>query len=755
MPAFKGNQKESARNSNSGFGKGLLRLILRLAMVLVALMTVSFCSFIVSRPGPICILSTQGNSGDTNPFNQTRTERLDRVTINANSSNWLDTGIILKKNVPFSVRATGQIDLCKTPGDGIEVTPQPKNPDWHSLLSTPLPANATLGIRLEGGPFCWVPDCSNDKKFENGRHLYLRIDPTALLPNTDLDEDGRPRQDYTDTFFEALPPPPDTRPTIIGDDRAYLYYGIPGKEANYLYARYFDYNRRDYYADNAGGYDLRLHTSCPGNNGMYLEARIVDENTDPINPTLDAFSIINISNGIFNSNTNKFEANTPRSGRLQFRIADDDPSISWNVRINNVYPIVLRYGDNNRDNNTGSYTLEIKSLSSSGTIGTFVSRNIINPLREFLITNKEGLNPSDSYVASFFTNVASDPIFQNAVKTALVLAVVLYALSYVIGVSGRSVNDFIIFILRAGLVLQLLQPQSWEFFYDHFFSLFIEGTDALIELTTSQAYMVINNQSTIPTLNTRINAGEFFDFITLTINNFFNKDSLLKVSSLIFLGPGPLGPLYVIAIVSCMCWFVALVGRALFLYIGALIGASILLLMMAPLFIVFVLFTRTRSIFTNWIYALAMFTAQPVLLIMIFAAFNVFFYATLLNMLNFHACWGCAFELDIQLFKFCIIKWYSPWGYDTNFDAATKLLKAPVNIYSVLTLFIVTFFMTKALDWIEQFSGNIFSTAAVGRFGSSAVLSEAAKTASDLGKNATQSTGDVLGAVFGGGKKKK
>lgn len=738
-------------NKEKTLGSKLLKTIVKIALIIIALMTISFCSFIVTRPGPICILSTQGLSGGADPFTRPSVERVDRFTVNANSSTWLDTGVVVNNNVPFAVRATGEINLCKTSNEGIAITPRSTDPYWQSLLSTPLPANATLGIRLEGGTFCWDDDC--DTSFTNGRHLYLLIDQVAPARDRHVPEENlTPRSTHTEGFFEALPP--STQPSIDGDNRQYLYYGIPGYVTNNLYARYFDWDDPDNYSDNAGGYQLRIHTSCPGNNGMYLQARIVDENADPINPAANAFSIINISNEIFNRTDNKYQANTPRSGRLQFRIADD-PALSWNVRINNVYPIVLQYGDGNPANNTGSYTLEVTSISTSGTVGSFISRNIVAPVREFLITNGEGLNPSDSYVASFFTNVTQDRIFQRAVYTALVLAVILYSLAYVMGVSGRTVNDFIIFILRAGLVLQLLRPQSWEFFYDHLFILFVEGVDNLILLTTSQAYMVIHNLSEIPAINTQVNPGEFFDFMTLTINNFFNKESMLKVSSLIFLGPGPLGIIYVTVIFACMCWFVALVGRALLLYLGALIASAVLLLMMAPLFIVFVLFSRTRSIFNNWIYALAVFTAQPVLLFMIFAAFNIFFYATLMNILNFHACWGCAFELDIYLFKFCILKWYSPWGYDIGFPAATKLLKAPVNIYSVTSLFLITFLMSKTLDWIEQASGSIFSSGAASRFGASSVLSQTASTAADVAKNSMQATGDVFSAVFGGGKKKK
>lgn len=134
---------------------------------------------------------------------------------------------------------------------------------------------------------------------------------------------------------------------------------------------------------------------------------------------------------------------------------------------------------------------------------------------------------------------------------------------------------------------------------------------------------------------------------------------------------GPFGFIAFLAILYATFMFLKCIISATFKYVISTVLVAFLL-SLTPLFIVFILFQKTKPLFDNWIKTLAHVSLEPVILFSFLSLLNQLMYSVLYNLTNFSACYQCLISVNFLSYDLCLMKSILPLGYSpgTSVDVA-------------------------------------------------------------------------------------
>jgi type IV secretion system protein VirB6 len=179
-----------------------------------------------------------------------------------------------------------------------------------------------------------------------------------------------------------------------------------------------------------------------------------------------------------------------------------------------------------------------------------------------------------------------------AVSAMLTLYIMFTALSYLAGNVQLTHTELIVRIVKIAIVSALLSTEySWSFFNDYLFVYFIGGVEQILQ-------MIVEAGATGPG-----SPGILAMMIA--------PQTLSKLFSLLFVDA--LGWIYIILFIAALYFVIMIFFEAAVIYLSALIAIG-LIITMAPVFICFLLFGITRSLFENWLRQLISYAIQPIIL---------------------------------------------------------------------------------------------------------------------------------------------
>ena len=190
-----------------------------------------------------------------------------------------------------------------------------------------------------------------------------------------------------------------------------------------------------------------------------------------------------------------------------------------------------------------------------------------------------------------FTAFTGSDIYANAVNAAIILMVALYGVGFLIGVVQANFAQVLTRLIKVGIILAVISPGGWDFFNNNVVHFFNDGTDQIIGKVIS--------------IGTGTDAG---DMSAPDWTPFLQLDGLGKVilspdMVIAVLGAtlngGPYGLMMGGLLSAAMLGLIKLFIHALKLYATAFVVRS-LLIGVAPIFIVFLLFERTKQLFSGW-----------------------------------------------------------------------------------------------------------------------------------------------------------
>ena len=353
--------------------------------------------------------------------------------------------------------------------------------------------------------------------------------------------------------------------TIENVCRNYLTKNVPVPGTGVENARYITIKQPD---RNSGGYPCWISNGI----GAYL---LFKDSSDP------------------NPNVSKITNESPISGTIHLNSPHSETNNRFSVDINDVkngngVPIfsdgTIKKGmevwakiyDSYYPDNYGSYQLNFVE-------GVFKRQK--NPIFEkcYDYIMKDIIGTSKG----IFIAVTNDSMFKAAVNTMLVLFITLTGILFVLGFIQMSAVEVFIRIFKVGIIAVLLNPGSWDFFYNYLFQAYLKG---VIEMCG----IIISSDKFDPS-----QPMAFLDDLSSKIlNPYITSRMAALINANLILG------LLWCFVISMILFFFSL---ALVLSFASFIISMILLYfitMLFPIFIIFILFNFTKSYFQQWVDAI-------------------------------------------------------------------------------------------------------------------------------------------------------
>ncbi|MEK6734041.1 MAG: type IV secretion system protein [Pseudomonadota bacterium] len=221
---------------------------------------------------------------------------------------------------------------------------------------------------------------------------------------------------------------------------------------------------------------------------------------------------------------------------------------------------------------------------------------------------------------SIFQSLVENPIYSSSLKSLLSIYIIIYGMMYIGGVIHMTHREVINMMIKLIIVIQLLTSEtSWWVFNNYFFTFFTEGIGEIISIITTNI--------------TGASGLAFFDDMW---NLLFSYETTAKITALIFsIKAGIVAALLVLIAILIFAFSIA---QALMLFLLAYIAIA-LLISVAPIFITFLLFQRTRSLFDGWISQFSGYFFQPLLVFSALALFGQIIINQLYKILGFKICY--------------------------------------------------------------------------------------------------------------------
>ncbi|WP_343289238.1 type IV secretion system protein [Wolbachia endosymbiont of Encarsia formosa] len=289
----------------------------------------------------------------------------------------------------------------------------------------------------------------------------------------------------------------------------------------------------------------------------------------------------------------------------------------------------------------------------------------------------------------------------QGVRALLILYVIFTVVCYMLGTIQLSKFDFIIRIFKIAFIAFAFSDRSWEFFGATLSGLFVDGSIYLVD--SFSGYIG--------------EGGKKFAFLDLTAGVLFTGETWLKFLSLML--SGPFGFIAFLAILYATFVFLRCIISATFKYVISTVLVAFLL-SLAPLFIVFILFQQTKTLFDNWIKTLAHVSLQPVILFSSLSLLNQLMYSVLYNLTNFSACYQCLISVNFLSYDLCLMKSILPLGYSpgTSVDVAFStgeragghFAALPIDLIQAFIYLIIASAMEAFVSISETMAQALFSS---------------------------------------------
>ena len=363
------------------------------------------------------------------------------------------------------------------------------------------------------------------------------------------------------------------------------------------------------YINDVGGYHVSITKQCPRSDGEDLYM-LIQEPSTPITVYPGDPGTISLKNRHPEKGYNKFVVNVdnePKAGRIYFGIKD----ANHNVTSANAH----NYTKDNMYNIAGVRNKHSFRVSS---IFTFIDSSILDVLYGPL-NDLTGLR-SGGAVYNMYNNLISGDLGM-IVQVSIILMISLFGCAYILGLIQSPQVDIFMKVAKIGIVLELIHPDSWQFFTSHFLNVFIYGVNFLTQ-----------------TFSGSFDVDPHFGFLDKTFGMFLANETWLRFSALIFAGiPGWL----ILFVLLWGIWvFTKTALSSMMMYLMSIVAIA-LLICLFPLFLCFILFAQTRSLFDSWLKLIFSNSLQIVAIMATLGFMNTLIMNSFYNVTNFTACPAC------------------------------------------------------------------------------------------------------------------
>jgi type IV secretion system protein VirB6 len=330
-----------------------------------------------------------------------------------------------------------------------------------------------------------------------------------------------------------------------------------------------------------------INAPCLFRKGVGLYALIAEKGGDP-NQSLDSqrdprgisFHVGEKPDGYSMYEVDK-NGNTREAGGRVYQFESD--SVKQQYADSKLYFKIL---DKFYDDNNGQYRVVVKSG---------VTRTNPDPISYVTKLVKDFLFGADGnygLIRGIYMGIVQNPGYRSAVSAMLTLYIMFTALSYLAGHLEVTHTELIVRVGKIAIVSALLSAEySWTFFNDYLFVYFVGGVEQILQII--------------------VEAGATGPGSPGILALMIAPQTISKLLSLLFVDW--MGFIYIILFFIALYFILMIFFQAAVIYLTALIAIG-MIITMGPIFICFMLFGVTRSLFENWLKQLISSAVQPIIL---------------------------------------------------------------------------------------------------------------------------------------------
>ena len=317
----------------------------------------------------------------------------------------------------------------------------------------------------------------------------------------------------------------------------------------------------------------------------------------------------------------------------------------------------------------------------------------------------------DDTSEQLFNGIVGNSGFKAAVNAAFVLTITFFGVAFMFGIVPFTFGQALTRGLKIAIIAALIGGGGWTFFSEHAVTFFNDGTDDLI----GQVISIATGEPHTP------GDPQPFRQLEKVVIETLSPEMMITNLTTFLTGPQGLamGGMLGIGIMA----FVQMLVKAMRVYVISLV-AKALLFGLAPIFISFILFERTKHIFTGWLNQLVNYSLQPLLLFAFLSFFVVLIESSVKNILSTDICWVPVQHLsgnttETKFWRF-VDENGEPTSDEFTWDGLASCIEAsgtgekckdfPISILDILTFLILSHLAYRFSDVVVHIATEIASS---------------------------------------------
>lgn len=274
-------------------------------------------------------------------------------------------------------------------------------------------------------------------------------------------------------------------------------------------------------------------------------------------------------------------------------------------------------------NNTpvsGNIKVNYTNYTGSTVLSTTLNDYLIVPI----------ISSIEALTLKMYSGLAGNATLHNIASMCLTLYVIFYGLYFLSGATQVKTMDLITRVIKIIVVVALFSKNSWSFFSDNFFNMLVGGisylTNSVIGLTS--------------------NPDNIFGFLDIIFLKYLDLHLWRALGIQLLQLPSGLTFFALMVIAGIWIYFRAVL-EVVIGYVMAYISMAVMICL-APIFITFMLFEKTKHLFSNWISALLNCMLQPTILLIFFLLIDQIMTQQLYGAVV-ECCWGWLINIEFTL----------------------------------------------------------------------------------------------------------
>ncbi len=351
-------------------------------------------------------------------------------------------------------------------------------------------------------------------------------------------------------------------------------------------------------------------------------------------------------------------------------------------------------------------------------------------------------------VRTVFDRFTLNQDYRTIVGGTGVLFVVLYGIWITTGMTQfNTQSSYDVYIRLVKIIAVFALTSRWPVYSEYVIDFFNRSSDDLILIF----YNAFTGQSVATGADV---ARGTFNELDNTLDLLVNPRNTVLMMALFTTGFS--GALYALLLLAGTLMYIAVIVKALYIYIFALLART-LLFATGPIFIIFLLFERTRSLFDNWLRQIISFSLQPVFLFTILGVLNRIYVTFLQNVLsnNVGDIRVCYSTIAKETGSNVEYNWWNIMQFADRFQGVNPEIYSFMNLFAMLCFIIIAMMMWMMCNLSVELAANItqgsVSAASIG----TPVETIGSKIGGAMGSVASgsplKSIGNLMGRTSGGG----